>query len=410
MKIGIAGPIATESIAGFLRDDPLRLPIGYEGAPFFSSLIAALLERGHEVCAYTTSVMWPTAVALPRVTARGERFTIHYVQSRRHSFRFNGARLGRMADFYRLERENLVRAIVEDRPDIVHAHWTYEFALAAMASKHPYVVTCHDSPAKVLKYMPNLYRFCRYLMARVVLRKATSLTAVSPYLKNEVQSLASVPIDIIPNPLPKSVFAVSTPKDVNFDPLAPRLAMVTMGWGELKNPKTGMRAFARIRDQVPGATLHLFGADFGPGEAAQRWAAAESVETAVTFHGRLSHERLLENLRRIDILLHPSYEEGASLSVAEAMSLGVPVVAGRDSGGVPWLLDDGAAGVLTDVHLPEMMAEAVFALLGDVARYRGIARAAIARSRELFSPDAVATLYLEKYRRAIAARGLAVSH
>jgi len=64
------------------------------------------------------------------VVAVGNRFRIYYVPERKRAFRLEGGVPGRMLDFFRLERNALRRAIVLADPDVVHAHWAYEFALA----------------------------------------------------------------------------------------------------------------------------------------------------------------------------------------------------------------------------------------------------------------------------------------
>ena len=48
-------------------------------------------------------------------------------------------------------------ALIRDfKPDVVHGHWTYEFALGAMDTGLPCGVTAHDSPYTIVKYFPNL--------------------------------------------------------------------------------------------------------------------------------------------------------------------------------------------------------------------------------------------------------------
>lgn len=135
MKIGIVGPISTESIAGFISDDPKRLPQGYGGgiggAPLLGTLIGELLARGHTVAAFTIS--WDLPISpYSEVVAQGNRFRIHYRPVRPHSFRPKFGKLGRAVDAYRFERAGLRHAMLAEELDLVHAHWAYEFALAAM--------------------------------------------------------------------------------------------------------------------------------------------------------------------------------------------------------------------------------------------------------------------------------------
>ena len=171
MKIAIVGPIATKSVAHLLDCDTSALPQGVAGAPLLATLIGTLIERGHEVVGVTQGPGVPLDLD-KAVVAYGPRFRIHYAPVRRHSFRFNGRHVGRMVDAYGLERRYYVQALQEERPDVIHAHWAYESGLAAEASGFPYVLTCHDSPVQVLRYMTNLYRFGRLLMARKAMRQA----------------------------------------------------------------------------------------------------------------------------------------------------------------------------------------------------------------------------------------------
>lgn len=395
MKIGIAGPIATESVARFLKGNSAGLPNGYLGAPLFGNLIGALLERGHSIVAYTTS---SDIAPGTRVSASGDRFKITYCAVRPHTFRYSKGRWGRAVDAFKLERALLAEAMREDAPDVVHAHWTYEFALAAIESGLPHLVTCHDAPQVVFRYSPNLYRFVRYFMARRTLAQAQHLTAVSPYLKEKIEDYARVPISVVPNPLPVH----SSPlleSNRTYDPARPRIAMVLNGWGARKNPKPALLAFAALRRMFPGAELTIMGADYGSGGKAERWAKAKRLTQGVHFMGPQPYFALLSQLAESDLLVHPALEETFGMSVAEAMSLGVPVVGGKASGAVPWVI--GNAGRLVDVRSPEQIERAVIGLLKDERALAALRAQARSRTLERFSSEAVAVSYEDHYRRVV---------
>lgn len=304
-----------------------------------------------------------------------------------------------MMDFFRIERHAIERAIEIDKPDVVHAHWTYEFALAAIASKRPHLVTCHDSPVQVLRFMPNLYRLGRYFMARSVFRNAKALSAVSSYLKDEVSRFARVPVMVIPNPVPPILLSgkiSSAPRSVDLNQL--NIAMILNGWGKRKNPMPALKAFGMLRKRIPGASLHLFGHDFGPGEKAQLWTRSRGMEQGMIFHGSTPHKKLLSILSTMSLLLHPALEESCPMALVEAMALGLPVVGGHESGGVPWVLDYGAAGVLTDVRSPESIFRAMIEILENAGRYVKIVHAGLKRVHEVFGPDVVAQEYEKVYQ------------
>lgn len=396
MHIGIAAPIATEYVKHLLDGDTTRLPNGYGGAPLIGTLIDELIRRGHRVTAFTTSGGLP----LPKHDchiAKGPDFTLYYAPVRPRAFFPVGGFLGRGADAFRHERLALTRAMRESAPDVIHAHWTYEFALAAIASGLPNVVTCHDAPQAVLRYMPNLYRLVRYYMARQCLSRASCVTAVSPYLKNAVQKFTAAPIHVIPNPLSPDLTdrPISRKQSTNGEPV---VAMVANGWGKLKNPIPAIQGFARMRKTYPQARFRLFGVDFGPGEAAQRWSIAHGVSDGIEFVGRLSHAELLKQIAEADVMLHPSLEETFGVSIAEAMALGVPVIGGARSGAVPWVV--GVGGVLVDVRDPVAIESALIGLM-DLPIYKKCREAAILRAREDFSVAKVADAYERLYRAAV---------
>lgn len=359
------------------------------------TLIGELLARGHQVSAYTTTVNLPLDLQTP-VIAQGGRFKIYYCPMRKHSMRMNGRHLGRIVDFFGLERRFLEQAIRMDNPDVVHAHWAYEFALAAIASGRPHVVTCHDAPLEVLKYMPNLYRFGRYLMARKVMRTARTLTTVSPYMRD---LLGRSDIAVISNPLPPAIAHQSFDPHRQLHGAAPLVVMVANGWGKLKNATAGMWAFAALRSKLPNARLKLYGADFGACEVAHRWAVAHKVDDGMEFVGRLPYEALMREIAMGDVFLHPSLEESFGMVVAEAMALGVPVVAGKHSGAVPWVVEKG--GVLVDVTKPEAITTALSSVLGNAKRWGELRTDARHSSISRFSSKAVADAYEILYQTAL---------
>jgi L-malate glycosyltransferase len=396
MKIGIAGPISTEAVKDLISGDISSLPKGYVGAPFLGTLIKSLLAKGHEVIAYTLDNSLPPQLAQP-IYAEGKNFKIYYCPVRLHSIKFNEAYPGRSLDFFYREIKALKNAIKIDRPDIIHAHWSYEFALAAIYSKIPFLITCHDSPLQVLKYLPNFYRFGRLLMAMWVFNKAKTLTAVSPYLKDEIKKFTSAKIIVVPNPAPKE--PITTGIDENLLDLSkPKIVMISNGWENRKNAKPALLAFNELLKKIPDATFHMFGFDFQIDGPAHHWAKQKNIDRNMLFHGPTPSTELLNFLKQSALLLHPALEECCPLSLIEAMSYGLPVVGGEKSGGVPWILDYGKAGLLADVSSPSMMAEKMNVILNDKGLYRDIQTKAIQRVDALFSKAVVANAYEDIYR------------
>ena len=109
---------------------------------------------------------------------------------------------------FAVERAGVAHALSGIGADVVHAHWTYEFALGALKTgDRPTVITAHDAPFTVLSHMPDAYRLVRALMASMTRLKRPTLTAVSPYLAERWrrEMFFRDPIDVIPNPVPASI-------------------------------------------------------------------------------------------------------------------------------------------------------------------------------------------------------------
>ena len=87
------------------------------------------------------------------------------------------------------------------------------------------------------------------------------------------------------------------------------------------------------------------------------------------------------------------------MAVVEAMALGLPVVAGINAGGVPWVLDEGRAGFLTDVRKPEKIAETLLTCIEQVEDRQERQKNAYDRVLTHFSPDSVAGQYEKMYEK-----------
>lgn len=400
MHIGIAGPLATSDIAHLLDGDTQHLPHEIRGATLLATLIAALLRAGHQVSAFTMDGSLRPHPDI-HVIASGPGLKVHYVPLRRRGFRVDRGVRGRMLDFFALERQSLAAAMRRDPPDIVHAHWSYEFALAAQESGIPSLLTCHDAPWTILRIKPDLYRLGRLWMARQALARTRHATVVSPYLIDELKKMTPAELQVVPNPITEQLFALGQPRTA--PNTSPRLAMLLSDWSDRKNPKPAMLAMQRVRQRHPAASMHLFGTGYGPGEAAEQWAQQQGIGDIFVFHGWTAHAEAMRQLAGMDLLVHPAIEESFGMTLGEAMALGLPVVAGRDSGAVPWVLggNDGG-GQLVDIRSSDAIAAGILALLDDGERYATYSQRGHRLARERFAPDAVASAYLERYRQVLA--------
>ena len=384
-----------------LADSGTTLPPGYPGAPLMAVLARALVDRGHEVATISTDYTTPVGELAPFRCFRGSRVTVYFCPQRFRSFRSHEGRRGRALDFFRYERDCLKAAIADFAPDVAHAHWTYEFAWAALDSGVPTVATAHDSPRSVVRFMPGLYRVARYLMARQVLPRCEHLTAVSPDLAAELRSICRRPIEVIPNPISRAIREGGLRNSDAFEKKT--FLMVLNGWNELKNAATALKAFGQARAADPMLSLVCYGAAYESEGVAHRWAQQHRLDAGVEFRGPVDHGTILKQMRNSTALVHPSRLEACCMSIAEAMSVGLPVIAGRRTGGVPWQLDNGRAGILADVGNVSDLAGAMVTMTRDRSRWAGMSAVAVQRAEQLFDVDQIIDQYCARYRSALGA-------
>jgi len=388
MFISIVAPIGTSDLlpASVLDKNP-SYPKGFEGAPLISSLVKEYIARGHKVLAITTDIYMDDNK--PPFVYNDGLLTYIVVPSRKHTFRFNGNRVGRAVDFYRFERQQITALLNQYKPDVVHAHWTYEFALSALAYNTDSLVTVHDNAWTVFHYVRTLYRFFKYLMARKVFAQGRNFTTVSPYLAESVNKWVSSAIAVIPNP-------VSVPDLITRPKEKLVIAAIMNGWDERKNCTSALLAFKEIHRRHPEAVLWAMGTAFEPDSEATRFCQEHQIENVV-FWGKMRHADVLQNLSASTILLHTALEETFGVVLAEAMSYGIPVVAGNRSGAVPWVVQDG--GLLVDVTNVTAIAEAINQLITDSALYARLSRNAVQSIQSGFTLQSIADKYTTIYQK-----------
>jgi glycosyltransferase involved in cell wall biosynthesis len=178
---------------------------------------------------------------------------------------------------------------------------------------------------------------------------------------------------------------------------APGIVTILNGWDPRKNGRAALQAFVAVKKAFPSATLTLFGDASGEGEAAQRYATPNGLTAGVIFRGRVDHAELMQSLVNFDLLMHPALEESFGAVLAEAMALGLPVVAGQHSGAVPWVVGD--AGVLVDVCDPKAISAAIIRVIGDSALRRQIGeqgrRSVVGRFSRAAVAQATEAIYFE---------------
>ena len=206
----------------------------------------------------------------------------------------------------------------------------------------------------------------RSAVARAALRRVDRNVVPSRFL---VDVFARFQIDatVIPNVVDFAAFGYR-----ERDPLRPRL-LSTRNLERLYNIACTIRAFRRVQDRHPDATLTLVGG--GAEEASLRRLAVDLGLRGVTFAGRVAPDLMARFYAEHDIYLQSPDIDNMPTSVLEAYASGLPVVS-TEAGGVPAILTHGVDGLLAPLNDPDALAGGVITLLDRPEYARRLARQA----------------------------------
>jgi len=108
-------------------------------------------------------------------------------------------------------------------------------------------------------------------------------------------------------------------------------------------------------------------------------------------------------MRTLDVFVLPSFAEGTSKSVIEAMAHGLPIITTNVGGSADLLSHD--AGILIPPGNSAALANAMQRLAADPALRRRMGQAARERYLKLFAPDAVLSMLVDTYSRVAGRNG-----
>jgi glycosyltransferase involved in cell wall biosynthesis len=167
-----------------------------------------------------------------------------------------------------------------------------------------------------------------------------------------------------------------------------------------KGHQTLFQAAPRVRKEAGSRVSFLIVGGPSPGEEVY----ADSLMNAVSemglgesFRFTGHREDVHELLSAMDIYALPSYKESFGVSLLEAMSHALPVIA-TAIGGPLEVVEDGTSGLLVPPRNPDRLAEAIIRLVGDTQLRDRLGRGALERVKNNFSEDSMVDSMQEVYR------------
>ena len=211
--------------------------------------------------------------------------------------------------------------------DLVHAWFGVPSGVVARALGLPYVAALRGSDVPGYNERFSIQYVALKPLIRKVWRDAAAVIANSRGLRELAWETADVSIDVIPNGV-----AVD-----EFEPIyRDRDRLQVLCVSRLIERK-GIRYLIEAAVELD---VELMIVGEGNQEEALRHLARDlGIEDRVTFTGYVPHDEIHGYYEDTDVFVLPSFNEGMSNTVLEAMAAGLPIVT-TDTGGTAELLDD----------------------------------------------------------------------
>lgn len=192
-------------------------------------------------------------------------------------------------------------------------------------------------------------------LARRWLCGADQVIVLNGYL-DQVFTKYAIPHVVIPNII-NFREDVYIPKKV----LAPKMVSVRH-LTELYRIDIIIRAFAKVVEKYPDATLDILGHGDKRKELGQLVHSDERLSGRVRFVGQVPNEQIYDYLQANDIMISAPKIDNMPVSVLEAMNAGMLVIS-SNVGGVPYIIEHGKTGLLFDGTEDALVDQIVWALM-----------------------------------------------
>ena len=296
------------------------------------------------------------------------------------------------------------------KPDIIHANLFYPSGYGAILAKKilkkPVVITSHGGDILSVPKINYGYRLDKNLASKIIkaVNHADGVIAISQKIYQEYVKLQNneIPIEYIPNGINYSYISTIIEKNTKSYE-QPRILLVgrnhpVKGYRELLShlPRL-LRKYNNLKVFIIGDNVTKL-RDLIPDEFVNQVLLFESVSPIGIEIEGMNSEKLIELYKEATIFAMPSYSEGLPVSMIEAMSFGLPIVATRAAGRD--LVEQNVNGLLVETGNFKAFVDTLEELLLDTDLQKRFVKASQAKGCE-FNRKTIAQKHISFYERLI---------
>jgi len=346
------------------------------GVPL-SDLVADLVDLGHDVTVLTSNMNLRKTLFL-----NGKNLNLVVLP------KIKSSRI-RSAIFNIPEIIRSVRFIKSEEFDVIHCHWANEISLSALLVDRNAIVTFHDNPWRIFSRYRRISNFVRLIHFVLVLVLSRNRVVVSQSLGLEFpfkimkDSLICIPNSTkIKTLLTDSIY----PHEEKFG----KKFLMVSGKEKYKNREVLLESMSLLSNIDPVEIVIVSSGD-------SRHEEIISNKLKLKFTGELSRSQMAMVISQAYCVIHLSQIESFSLITAEARTLGVPLIVGKQCAAVIYTAGQRALQVNGNSKIE--VAEAISKIANDPVLYGDLINPIFSGPEDIFSNELLLETYVSLYRR-----------
>ncbi len=236
--------------------------------------------------------------------------------------------------------------MTSQKNDITHIHLSYPFVKEAVRDpSSPFLLTHHGyAPWHIVPGVSNKFVHLGLLWAyRPLLKKVKTITAVSPYVRDQIKNLYNKESIVIPNGVEKNFFRSGYEKNLDGSPAI----FNATGWDKQKGVDRLIKDFSTIKQSYPQAKLYVI---VPPVHRRHLKKLVDEnrleMDEDVMPLPYVDRETLSTYFKSADLYLLTSKWESFGLPIIESFASGTPVLAYRHEDARVHLIEESRGGLL----------------------------------------------------------------
>lgn len=231
-------------------------------------------------------------------------------------------------------------------------------------------------------------------LCKLIFNNATINVAPSHYLLTEFTN-AGFKVELIPNPVNIEKYQFKQRREIT-----PKVLYVR-AFKEIYNPPMAVEMLNLLLKKHPDAELTMFGPHLDDTyNRAKALVDKYNLHDKVKMPGSVSQEEWGKASEDFNVFINTTNFDNTPFSVIEGMALGLPIIS-TNVGGIPYLIQDGENGLLTEKQNPQMMADRISELVENPDLVEKLSKNGRAKVEELDWEKKVKHMWYEVTQRAV---------